>query len=256
MDLHDILLSSKIASKSNKNLNLSDYYTKSQTDGLISAKVDKISGMGLSENNFTDAEKLKLSELGNYDDSLMQSIVSEISGQTALNSGTLGYKRKNLLKITSPPKNNNGITFTIQDGVLSLNGTATKTFDSYFPEYPYSADESASWIHINRNSIISCYGSLNSLSICYYKPGVEHIFENITFRTITNTSPLTLEKGSVIIGLYIRISVDTDYTDKEVSVMIRYTEITDDTFEPYKPSVLEYLSELATRISALENTGI
>lgn len=258
MDLHSMLLSSKITGRINENtekVDLSDYYTKSQTDGLISTKVDKISGMGLSENNFTNAEKLKLSELGNYDDSLMQSIISEISEQTAFNSGALEYKRKNLLKITVPPKDNNGITFSIQDGILSLSGTATKNFDSYFPEYSYSAAESESWIRINAKSILSCYGSLNSLSVCYYKPDVEHIFENITFRTITNSSPLTLEKGSIIIGIYIRISANKDYTGKNISVMIRYAEITDDTFEPYKPSVLEYISALTTRISALENKG-
>ncbi|MDE6519230.1 MAG: hypothetical protein K2K91_02065 [Ruminococcus sp.] len=46
-------------------VDLSDYYTKSQTDDLISEKVDKIDGMGLSENNFTDAEKSKLAGLEN-----------------------------------------------------------------------------------------------------------------------------------------------------------------------------------------------
>ena len=34
-------------------------------NSAISGKVDKVSGMGLSQNSFTDAEKSKLSELAN-----------------------------------------------------------------------------------------------------------------------------------------------------------------------------------------------
>ena len=40
---------------------LSNYYTKGQTDGLLSAKVDKVDGMGLSHNDFTDEAEAKVS---------------------------------------------------------------------------------------------------------------------------------------------------------------------------------------------------
>ncbi len=64
MSLHEVYLATQISDKnSNENVDLSDYYTKSQSDSLIFGKVDKISGMRLSENNFTDSEKIKLSEL-------------------------------------------------------------------------------------------------------------------------------------------------------------------------------------------------
>lgn len=36
------------------------YYTKSATDTLLAGKVDKVTGYGLSENNFSDADKTKL----------------------------------------------------------------------------------------------------------------------------------------------------------------------------------------------------
>ena len=39
---------------------LSNYYTKGQTDGLLSAKVDKVEGMGLSHNDFTDEAVAKV----------------------------------------------------------------------------------------------------------------------------------------------------------------------------------------------------
>ncbi|MDE5620905.1 MAG: hypothetical protein K2I80_10420, partial [Ruminococcus sp.] len=76
MDLHEVFLASGIAGKSNGNggsADLSDYYTKSQTDGLLVNKIDKVNGMGLSENSFTDAEKTKLSLLENYDDTEIRS---------------------------------------------------------------------------------------------------------------------------------------------------------------------------------------
>lgn len=65
MNLHEIYLATQLAGSNSGNTNLSDYYTKSQTDDLISEKVDKINGMGLSENNFTNAEKSKLAGLEN-----------------------------------------------------------------------------------------------------------------------------------------------------------------------------------------------
>ncbi|MDE5767967.1 MAG: pyocin knob domain-containing protein [Oscillospiraceae bacterium] len=44
----------------------------------ISQKVDKIPGMGLSQNSFTDAEKQKLESLANYDDTNLNSQVNAI----------------------------------------------------------------------------------------------------------------------------------------------------------------------------------
>jgi len=41
-------------------IDLSNYYTKSETDTLLSSKVDKVDGKGLSENDFTDTLKDKL----------------------------------------------------------------------------------------------------------------------------------------------------------------------------------------------------
>ncbi|MDE6520673.1 MAG: hypothetical protein K2K91_09530 [Ruminococcus sp.] len=66
MNLHEICMALQLAGENGGgDVDLSDYYTKSQTDSLISGKVDKIDGMGLSENNFTDAEKSKLAGLEN-----------------------------------------------------------------------------------------------------------------------------------------------------------------------------------------------
>lgn len=41
---------------------LDNYYTKDQADALLSAKVDKVEGMGLSHNDFTDSDVSKLTK--------------------------------------------------------------------------------------------------------------------------------------------------------------------------------------------------
>lgn len=220
MNLHEMLLSSKMSGKNNGNVDLSDYYTKSQTESLISEKTGKV------------------------------------SEQVTLNSSTLGYQRKNMLKLTIPPSNKNGVSFSIADGVVTLTGTATANADCYFPEYIYSLTEADTWLYIDKKSTLSCYGTLGTLMVAYYAPNVEHTATNRVFKTITENSPFTFEEGSIIIGLYIKITANTDYTDKTLYSMLRYAEITDNTYEPYKPSIAEYIASLESRITALESTTV
>lgn len=56
-------------------VDLSNYYTKSEVDSKDNTKVDKVSGKGLSTNDFTTAEKSKLASLSNYDDSEIRSLI-------------------------------------------------------------------------------------------------------------------------------------------------------------------------------------
>ena len=55
-----------------------DAYTKKQTDSLLNAKVDKKSGYGLSQENFTPAFKTKLNGLVNYDDTEIKNDISSL----------------------------------------------------------------------------------------------------------------------------------------------------------------------------------
>ena len=56
-----------------------DIYTRQETDELLSNKVDKIIGKGLSTNDFTDEEKNKLNSLTNYDDTEVRNSINEIN---------------------------------------------------------------------------------------------------------------------------------------------------------------------------------
>lgn len=74
--------------ESAENVDLSDYYNKSQIDNLLANKIDKAAGMGLSSNDYTTAEKNKLSSLSNYDDTALKSQISAINGIPTVNSAT------------------------------------------------------------------------------------------------------------------------------------------------------------------------
>jgi len=58
---------------------LSNYYTKNETDTKLTTKVDKVSGKGLSTNDFTSAEKTKLAGLSNYNDTAIKQQITDIN---------------------------------------------------------------------------------------------------------------------------------------------------------------------------------
>ena len=57
------------ASGTTANVDLSNYYTKVESDAKLNGKVGVIYGKGLSTNDYTTEEKTKLNSLSNYDDS-------------------------------------------------------------------------------------------------------------------------------------------------------------------------------------------
>lgn len=58
---------------------LSIFYTKEESNALLSKKVDSIEGKGLSTNDYTTEEKNKLAQLENYDDSVLWGKVNSLS---------------------------------------------------------------------------------------------------------------------------------------------------------------------------------
>lgn len=57
---------------------LTDFYTKTETNSLLDTKVTKRTGFDLSSNDYTTAEKTKLAGLENYDDSQLQAAVAAL----------------------------------------------------------------------------------------------------------------------------------------------------------------------------------
>lgn len=238
---------SAIAQKADK----STTYTKTETDDLLDDKVSKESGKRLSTNDFTDADKSKLDGLKNYDDTDIKGEIAKTAEQSALNRSTLGYQRKNLLKNTAVTQTKNGVTFTINDdGIVTVNGTATADTICYL-----TANGSGG-IKDNFNRSIILSGCPKGGSYAKFSLGVE-LQKNGSYKGSLDDygSGRIYNEGNIEHDGYyafIRIRKDITMNDAVFKPMIRYTEITDDTYEPYKPSVEERLAALEEKFAALE----
>lgn len=70
------LLSVLFAANEGGTVDLSNYYTKPETNTLLETKVDKVDGKQLSTEDYTTEEKTKLAGLENYDDSTVKSDIA------------------------------------------------------------------------------------------------------------------------------------------------------------------------------------
>ena len=210
---------------------LLEVYTREEIDGLLAQKVTAVPGSGL----ITDEEREKLSALENYND-------SEVKSQIALNRSTLGYKRKNLLKNTAGSQTINGVTFTVnEDGSVTANGLATG------------------------NEIFTIVNIELTVGDKYALNGCPMGGSNTTFslQGIETTNWGTIIRdygyGRTFTANYsdnrFRIIIYDGYTAKNLTFypMLRCAEITDETYEPYKPSVEERLAALEAVIAGGES---
>ena len=243
MDLHEIFLASQIAGKSNggsENIDLSDYYTKSQISNLLSDKVDKISGKGLSTNDFTNAAKSKLDNLSNYDDADVKVDIANTAEQTALNRDTLGYQRKNLLKNTAKSRTAFGVSFTVNDdGSVTATGTAIDNIVFKLGDISPNGE---------KNYIISgcpAGGTYLTYQLCCRNAdgGIQGTYE------YGNGAEFTISED---FGVYIRIGTGTAVENLTFYPMIRDAAVADNTYEPYKHSVIEHFENKVDKISGKE----
>lgn len=84
---------------SGQSVDLSSYYTKTETDTLLTSKVDAVAGLGLSKESYTTEEKNKLKGLENYDDTAIAGRVTAIEGDYA-NKTYVGEQIANIDKLT------------------------------------------------------------------------------------------------------------------------------------------------------------
>lgn len=291
MNLHEVYLAAQIAAKGGGSADLSNYYTKSQTDQRITSKVaeivagapddfdtlkeisdwieshedsaaamnsaiatnttaiatkvDKVSGKGLSTNDFTDADKSKLDGLENYNDTNVKADIAEVSSWAALNQSTLGYQRKNLLKLSVTTQTKRGVTYTVDDGLINASGTTTgnSTYIVFETEVPQIFD---------RDVIVTYTGEMTNTT-CRLRLGETGSYN---YPSVTK-SGYRIPAGAKFSQVYLQQpNADVTVNISDFGIMLRYAEITDDTYEPYKPSVAEYIASLEERITALESVNL
>lgn len=75
-ELLSVLFASNEGGGGGGTVDLSNYYTKPETNTLLETKVDKVDGKQLSTEDYTTEEKAKLAGLENYDDSTVKSDIA------------------------------------------------------------------------------------------------------------------------------------------------------------------------------------
>ena len=215
---------------------LLEVYTREEIDGLLAQKVTAVPGSGL----ITDEEREKLAALENYDD-------SEVKSQTALNRSTLGYQRKNLLKNAAVSQTIRGMTFTVnKDGSVTANGTATATADISI---------STKLTILNGDYTLTCCPAGGSADSYRAIARIYDSEDNPLTATLIDTGEGLTVTGfdDSYINVIIRISSGVTAENLTSRPMLRCAEITDDTYEPYKPSVEERLAALEAVIAGGES---
>lgn len=188
----------------------------------LSAYVLKEDGKSL----VSDTEITRLASVENYDD-------TQIKNDIALNTSSIGLSRKNLLKPVSSMKRA-GITYTVNaDGSVSLTGANESTSYNYFSipitfkagKYKVSGMPEGS-----SNSTYRVDIRANAEGGTPYGYG----FSEFEVEFTENTTAYYM--------IYIYASYKEKLDGVKFYPMVRYTDIMDSTYEPYKPDLQTQVS--------------
>ena len=163
--------------------------------------------------------------------------LSQLSEKSTLNRSTLGYQRKNLLKNTAVSQTKNGVTFTVnEDGSVTANGTATANALFGLSDIKLTVGK--------KYTLSGCPEGGSSTTFKLY--GLDKTNWTGAGDDFGNGDTFTIRYS---INQY-RIVIYTGYTADNLTFypMLRYAEITDDTYEPYKLSVEERLAALEAAV--------
>lgn len=196
----------------------------------VKNKVDKVSGKGLSTNDYTTAEKQKLAGLENYDDTDVKEALSAIANNGA----------KNVLEILDGVYTGSSGNVSVTDGLIVASGVGTATgainmrmvlegiaYQANTETKPLSNDYilTADDLVINDNTLLV----LRTLS---ESGGV------IRLETFSSTSktPISLKKGTILKGFAVLAREAHVEIACSCRLMMRNASIKDDTFVPYAPT--------------------
>ena len=168
-----------------------------------------------------------------YKESVDERLIKNKS-DIAVNKTTLGYQCKNLLKLTLTTTTVSGITFTVNDDYsITLNGTATAII---WLQVGYTKGE-----HFRKEKLIftgnpSGTGSGNGLEAWYMNSTTGNKYISIANGNILTESEYD---SSGVIVYEFHIDKGRTYNNVTYYPMLRYADITDSTYEPYQPSLID-----------------
>lgn len=179
---------------------LSSYYTKTETNNLLNDKVDKTVGKGLSTNDYTDEEKIKLADLENYDDTVLANRVTA---------------------------NENAITTL--NGDSTVNGSVDKKVATCLSDSKSYTDTSIQNAIKQTAIVCDAKPTLNGTTITYYQDGVEK-----TITSDNKTKFYYTTSGTNYSTIFIE---GTEFTDTVASVdFADYVSKTNDVISTYTGS--------------------
>lgn len=219
-------------------------------DKALSGKVNAEEGEGL----ITDEEKKKLSNLENYDD-------TEIRTKTVVNQSTLGYEKRNFLKVAAKSRERNGISATVnEDGSITLNGTNTAgSAFMLFSNLQTGATPEGSQFSNNKKWIptgryIMSQGGVNGVTL-QIRLAEESGVEGEYFSCGTSDQTIVVSDNHNYVWNRILISTGASFNNVTIYPMIRHEYDTDSSFTPYQASVKDQLAEILDRLKTLESAA-
>lgn len=209
----------------NKKANSDDVYDKTTADSRF---------LGID----ATADKAVADENG----SNISETFSAVKNDIVINRTTLGTKCKNLLKNTAVTKTVNGVTFTVNsDGTITANGTATSriiflvgtAYISQTGNYTYTGAPSG--------------GASSTYSMNYRN--------NNVYKDVDTGNGTTAQfEGGKTYEAVIDIRSGVTISNLTFSPMLRYADITDDTYEPYKENIDERIIKNKSDIAVNKTT--
>ena len=273
-----IYVNSKWELLGTQKIDLTNFYTKEETGDLLNNKVDKVSGKGLSTNDYTTADKNKLSGIATGANKTVvdsdisttstnaiqnkavglkfQDVDSEISGiNSSLTEKTAEittivneYGSKNLLSLTNPPSkvNATGIDVSfISNGGIWVHGT--KTTDKKGDIY-YKPNVKTTLKPNTKYTLTSVNSAPNAMTVRMHLIADEktiYIGNNTSDVNKTSITFTTPNASNIYVKEYVITVTDNNPIDVSVYPMLRYAAIKDDTYVPYAMTNRELTEKVA-----------
>ena len=179
--------------------------------------------------------------------SMYETVATDITScksNLAINKTALGTQCKNLLKNTAKSQTLSGITYTVNDDKsITVNGTATGR----------STIVIGSITKAGKYIVTGCpsggSGSSYMISLTFNNSDGTYSYNHEGGKGLTFAMDASIHKA-----ISVRIQIEKGVTMSNATwyPMVRYSDVTDDTYEPYSPSLQEQINTISSRLEALE----
>lgn len=175
-----------------------------------------------------------LSPIDENRDVVTKEYVDLVKSQAALNRTTLGTQCKNLIDTQIDSQTYYGLTFKKNsDGSILINGTSTNTSTAFLRIFKtYDVGK-----FINQKFILSATGSDN-VGIQFDGRNSSGL-QTCSSQAYSVDAKFTSNANFILLNIYLIIRANSTFDNYTVYPMLRYADITDDTYEPYQPSLID-----------------